>query len=321
MYEGKPAEEQRKVITNPQAGVAVVTAMPKELAAVREFLNKAKLSVKRQVIIEAKILEVQLSDAHQSGINWNAINGQLLLNKNASEFGADVSITEVSEGVGQVFSSLVRISDITQLLSLLKTQGDLQVLSSPRVATVNNQKAVIRVGSDRFFVTGLSNSTISNASSTTSSPDIELSSFFSGISLDVTPQIADDGDVILHIHPVVSTVTEEQKNIVVGDEAFTLPLALRDIRESDSIVKAASGQVIVLGGLMQERVEQARGRRPGLAEIPVAGNLFKTNNNSAVKSELIILLKPIVVDQDSWIDDFDQSHQRVRQLKRNNTLN
>jgi len=208
----------------------------------------------------------------------------------------------------------VRISDVSRLLSLLETQGELQVLSSPRVSTVNNQKAVIRVGSDRFFVTGISSSTISNASSTTSSPDIELSSFFSGISLDVTPQISDEGGVILHIHPVVSTVTEEEKNIVVGDETFSLPLALRDIRESDSIVKAESGQVIVLGGLMQERVANTKGKRPGLGDVPVVKGLFKTENNSSIKSELVILLKPIVIEQDSWIDDVRKTQDRFQTI-------
>ncbi|ODS23336.1 hypothetical protein AB835_09270 [Candidatus Endobugula sertula] len=288
--------------------------MPNELEAVREFLNKARLSVKRQVIIEAKILEVQLNENYQTGINWNQISGQLLLGRNASTFDSGVGINEISEGVGEIFSSLVRISDVSLLLSLLETQGELQVLSSPRVSTVNNQKAVIRVGSDRFFVTGISNSTISNASSTTNSPGIELSSFFSGISLDVTPQISDEEGVILHIHPVVSTVTEEQKNIVVGNETFSLPLALRDIRESDSIVKAESGQVIVLGGLMQERISNTKGRRPGLADTPVISGSFKTESDIRLKSELVILLKPIVIEQDSWIDDVKRSQNRVHHL-------
>ena len=308
------SDSQRRVITNPQTGVAIVTAMPSELAAVRNFLEKARLSVKRQVIIEAKILEIQLNDSYQTGINWNEINGQLLIGKNVSDFDSSVNINEISEGVGEVFSSLVRISDIGRLLSLLETQGDMQVLSSPRVSTVNNQKAVIRVGSDQFFVTGISSSTISNASSTTSSPDIELSSFFSGISLDVTPQISDDGGVILHIHPVVSTVTEEQKNIIVGNESFSLPLALRDIRESDSIVKAESGQVIVLGGLMQERITNLKGKRPGLGDVPVVGNAFKTQSDVRLKSELVILLKPVVVEQDSWVDDIQKTYDRFEAL-------
>jgi len=307
-------EGQRKVVANPQTGVVVVTAMPNELAAVRNFLDKAQLSIKRQVIIEAKILEVKLNDGYQSGINWNEINGQLLLGNNVSSFSSPATINAVSEGVGEIFSSLLRISDVSRLLSLLKTQGDLQVLSSPRVSTVNNQKAVIRVGSDQFFVTGISNSTTTSSGSTTNNPDVELSSFFSGISLDVTPQIDDKGDVILHIHPVVSTVTEEQKNIAIGDSSFSLPLALRDIRESDSIVHAANGQVVVLGGLMQERSLNNTGKRPGLGEVPVVNSLFKTRSAATEKSELIILLKPIVVDQNSWVNDISASQKRMNQL-------
>src|SRR5690606_14963432 len=157
------------------------------------------------------------------------------------------------EATGSVFASLLRVNDVTKLLSLLQTQGQVQVLSSPRVSTVNNQKAVIRVGADEYFVTGISNNTTSSATSVTSTPNIELSPFFSGISLDVTPQISEAGDVILHIHPVVSEVRDQLKVFTVGDENFSLPLALRGIRESDAIVRAASGQVVVLGGLMQER--------------------------------------------------------------------
>ncbi len=304
-----------RVIVNPQTGVVVVTAMPDELASVRNFLEKAQLNVRKQVIIEAKILEIALSKDYQTGINWGEISGQLLLGNNVSEFTSPNSITVASEATGEIFSSLVKVTDISQLLSLLQTQGDVQVLSSPRVSTVNNQKAVIRVGSDRFFVTGVSNSTTTSSGSTTNNPEVELSSFFSGISLDVTPQISDDGGVILHIHPVISTVTEEQKDISVGDSEFSLPLALRDIRESDSIVRAENNQIIVLGGLMQEKSMNANGKRPVLGDIPLVKSLFRTTGQSRVKSELIILLKPIVVEENSWQSDVVNSKRRIDQLK------
>lgn len=301
----------RKVIINPQTGMVVVTAMPSELAAVRKFLQKAQLTIKKQVIIEAKILEIELSEDYQAGINWDEINGELLLANNVAEFVSPNSITAVSEAPGEIFSSLIKVPDISRLLSLLQTQGNVQVLSSPRVATVNNQKAVIRVGSDRFFVTGITNTTTTSSGSTTNNPDVELSSFFSGISLDVTPQIDSDNNVTLHIHPVISSVTEEQKEILVGDSALSVPLALRDIRESDSIVRAANGEVIVLGGLMQERSASANGKRPVLGDVPVVGGLFRTNGRSQVKSELIILLKPIVAEESSWYDAVADSRERI----------
>lgn len=308
--------DERLVVVTPQAGLVVVKALPQELNSVREFLERAELSVRRQVILEAKILEVRLSAGYQTGIDWAAINGQLLLGNNVSLFSTPNDIIEASEGVGEIFSSLIKVGDITDLLSLLETQGNVQVLSSPRVSTVNNQKAVIRVGSDEFFVTGISSNTTSNASSTTSTPSIELASFFSGIALDVTPQIAENGEVILHIHPVISDVQDQLKNLTVGDQKFSLPLALREIRESDSIVRARSGEVVVLGGLMQDSTVEQDGKHVGFGDVPILSAFFKQKKRVSTKTELVILLRPIVVGDDSWKNAVFDSHEGIKRLGR-----
>lgn len=305
--------DQRRVMISPQAGMVIVKALPAELFSVREFLERSEMTVKRQVVIEAKILEVKLSDEFAAGINWSAISGQLLMARNVSEFELPSSITVGAE-TGELFSSLLKVNDISQLLDLLEKQGNVQVLSSPRVSTVNNQKAVIRVGTDEFFVTGLSNNTTSNASSTTNTPNIDLASFFSGIALDVTPQIAASGDIILHIHPVVSNVTDQEKNLTIGDEKFSLPLAVRDIRETDSIVRADSGQVVVLGGLMQEVLQEVDGKTPLLGDIPGVRGLFNSRTYKKVKTELVILLRPTVVDANTYLKDVESSNQRVKDL-------
>jgi MSHA biogenesis protein MshL len=302
---GVPAEG-RNVMVNPQSGLLAVTAMPAEINAVREFLERSELSVKRQVILEAKILEVRLSEGFDAGINWNAIQGQLQYSKNVTSFSNPVDITGVEASGTEVFASIFKVLDIRDLLSLLETQGSVQVLSSPRVSTVNNQKAVIRVGTDEFFVTGLKNNTTSSAATTTSSPEIELTSFFSGISLDVTPQISEDGDVILHIHPIISDVRDQTKEVTVGDSKFSMPLALREIRESDSVVRARSGQVVVLGGLMQKSRQASDGKRPILGDIPVVNLFFKTKSRSSAKTELVILLRPVVVGEESWRDQIKE---------------
>jgi len=333
--------ENRSVTVSPQAGMVVVKALPNELSAVREFLERSELSVKRQVILEAKIIEVSLNEGFEAGINWGAINGQIISTKNVKDGfkldGSDASVSEFrdmihnnpyyddkgnlqnlqipgSEAIGGTVAGLLQIEDITKLLSLLQTQGSVQVLSSPRVSTVNNQKAVIRVGSDEYFVTGVSNNTTSNATSVSSTPNIELSPFFSGISLDVTPQISEEGEVTLHIHPVVSDVTDQLKVFTIGDKNFSLPLALRGIRESDSIVKAANGQVIVLGGLMQENKSNVDGKRPLLGDIPLVNSLFRTKNKASKKTELVILLRPLVVDDKTWQDQVEMSQGRIQKL-------
>ncbi|HWV16062.1 MAG TPA: pilus (MSHA type) biogenesis protein MshL [Cellvibrio sp.] len=333
----------RSVTVSPQAGMVVVKALPGELSSVREFLERSELSVKRQVILEAKILEVRLNEAFEAGVNWGAISGKLMETKNigdgtpintdgtlalTNEFRpavenhlyynstGDLVNTSVptSQAVGNTFSSLLQVQDITKLLKLLETQGSVQVLSSPRVSTVNNQKAVIRVGSDEYFVTGVSSNTTNTATTTTTTPNVELSSFFSGISLDVTPQISEDGEVILHIHPVVSDVKDQLKVFTVGDRNFSLPLALRGIRESDSVVKAGNGQVIVLGGLMQESKNKTDGKRPLLGDIPIVNTLFRTREKSKSKTELVILLRPIVVDDNAWKEQLEQTQNRIQNM-------
>ncbi|HSC66342.1 MAG TPA: pilus (MSHA type) biogenesis protein MshL [Cellvibrio sp.] len=321
--------ESRSVMMSPQAGMVVVKAMPHELNAVRDFLERSQLSIKRQVILEAKILEVRLSEGFEAGVNWNAISGQLIATKNVQDgypINTDGSSALVGEfrpvpdpllygsKISTTVAGLIQVTDITQLLSLLETQGAVQVLSSPRVSTVNNQKAVIRVGSDEYFVTGISSDNTSTAASVTSTPNIELTPFFSGISLDVTPQISDTGEVILHIHPVVSNVEDQQKVFTVGDEEFALPLALRGIRESDSIVKAANGQVIVLGGLMTEYSDDKDGKRPWIGEIPVVNTLFKTKSKVGLKTELVILLRPIVVDDKVWDDQVNEAQSNMQRM-------
>ncbi|WP_082191401.1 pilus (MSHA type) biogenesis protein MshL [Cellvibrio sp. pealriver] len=334
--------DDRSVMVTPQAGMIVVKAMPHELSAVRNFLERSELSIKRQVILEAKILEVRLSEGFEAGVNWGAISGQISAAKNLEDGFAlntdgsspvnefrDLTVTEVfrnadgtrqsvsygdRERIGGTVAGLIQVTDITKLLSLLETQGSVQVLSSPRVSTVNNQKAVIRVGSDEYFVTGISSNQTQNAATTTSTPNIELSSFFSGISLDVTPQIAENGEVILHIHPVVSEVTDQQKVFTVGSEEFALPLALRGVRESDSIVKAANGQVIVLGGLMTESNNNRDGKRPVLGDIPGVNALFRTKNKAKSKTELVILLRPIVVDDKTWDTQLTEAQDRMQRM-------
>lgn len=311
-------DEGRFVMTNPQSGMVVVRALPVELASIREFLEKSELSVKRQVILETKILEVQLNEEHASGINWTAISGALQFNYNdaernsSSRLGGATSLLKEYERVSEnIFSSVLGVPDITKLIGLLDRQGDVSVLSSPRISTVNNQKAVIRVGSDEFFVTGISNSTTASAAAVTSTPQVELSSFFSGISLDVTPQIAEDGDVILHVHPIVSDVKDQLKEIQVGEDNFALPLALRDVRESDSIVRAASGEVVVLGGLMQESSSGVDTKRSKLGNVPILNIFFKHEEKSLQKTELVILMRPIVVDDKTWEDQVQRSRQRL----------
>ncbi|HHI75836.1 MAG TPA: pilus (MSHA type) biogenesis protein MshL, partial [Gammaproteobacteria bacterium] len=144
-------------------------------------------------------------------------------------------------------------------------------------------------------------------------PNVELTPFFSGIALDVTPQISEDGMVTLHIHPSITDVKDDRKEILIADQQISLPLAISTIRESDSIVQVKSGQMVVIGGLMSEVEQDLDGGVPWLSDIPVIGNAFKHKSTHKVKTELVILLKPVVVEAGQpWQQQIDGLSEAMR---------
>ena len=313
----------RQVVLNPAAGVVVVKATPGELRQVEQYLKAVQLSIERQVMLEAKIVEVSLSKDAQTGINWGAFgklgSGQLSIGSAApgSRLGTTGPLgsndgTLVAPGVDMATGALGRgfyglafqASNFAALLNFLQTQGDVQVLSSPRIATLNNQKAVLKVGSDELYVTGVTTTTTSNGTSSNSSPSLTLQPFFSGISLDVTPQIDDAGNVMLHVHPTISTVTEKNKNIDLGSlGAFKLPLAASAVNETDSIVRVRDGQIVAIGGLMKQELRDERTGLPVVSEAPVVGGLFRQTGTVVNKRELVIMLKPTIIQEGAaWPD-------------------
>jgi len=337
-------KDGRNVVVNKHSGVIVVHAMPAELRSVANFVKTTQSIIQRQVIIEAKIIEVELSDGFQSGINWSAIgrsagrNSSIGLSQTGggSIIGSSTatSIIDGNTGTlapdaysavngsatsafGGVFSLALQIGNsFTSFLELLQTQGDVHVLSSPQVSTINNQKAVIKVGQDEFFITDVDSSTNTGSSTSTTQNNVELTPFFSGVALDVIPQISEDGGIILHIHPTVSTVVEKVKQISLNSSSsLSVPLALSSIRESDTIIRAQDGQVVIIGGLMQNSTRNEDASVPLLGDIPVIGNLFKHKQKAYKKSELVILLRPVIVKDDSqWSDKIKQIKSRIGNL-------
>ena len=332
----------RKLIVNADAGLVVARAMTSELRSVESYLRTLQANLTRQVILETKIVEVALSESFQAGINWNVLStdsdgnfsavgqfggaGVFDDGVNASS-GAPITVDPVTgamtlpvapTAIGGAITAVLGIGDFNAVIEALQGQGDVKVLSSPRVSTVNNQKAIIKVGSDEFFVTKVqSNATASGVGGATTSRTVEFTPFFSGIALDVTPQIDEQGMVTLHVHPTVSDVRDDVKQLEFGaGETETFPLALSSVREADSIVRARSGQIIVIGGLMQENSRDDRFGVPLLSRLPLIGFLFRQTRVSARKSELVILLKPIVVESDEqWAEEVRRRELRIEELK------
>lgn len=307
--------EGRSIVVSPQASLITVKAFPNELREVKRFLEVSEKRLKRQVILEAKILEVTLSDGYQQGVNWSNISksigsGGVDVSRPASDLAGDL----ISNVIGGQTNITITDGHFEAVLNFLDTQGDVNVLSSPRVTAANNQKAVIKVGGDEYFVTDISSSD-SSGDNSESGPNIELTPFFSGISLDVTPQIDDDNGVLLHVHPAVIDVVTEEKTIQLGSasEPYVLPLAKTSIRESDSIIHARSGDVVVIGGLMKSSFDEKVSKVPLLGDIPGLGHLFRNVNRLKQKTELVILLQPSVVGEQTWQEEIQRSRELLNE--------
>ena len=323
-------EGGRNVVVNPQAGVIVVRATAPEHRQIEQFLRAMQVAVERQVMLEAKIVEVSLRDGFQSGINWSAFDSQgrhrASLGSDAGSIGTDRGVTATLSqllGVGMstaagptgpgLFGLAFQTSSFQALIQFLESQGSVHVLSSPRIATLNNQKAVLKVGTDDFFVTNVSTSTVTAGATATTSPSITVQPFFSGIALDVTPQIDEENNIILHVHPSVSTVSERSKNINLGAMGnYTLPLASSSINESDSIVRVPDSNIVAIGGLMTQEQNNSRAQVPGVGDAPLFGNLFGNRSRNYAKRELVILIKPTVIKSErDWADDLGATRSRM----------
>lgn len=327
--------ESGKAIISPHSGVIVVKALPRTLREVERFLKATALAVERQVMLEAKILEVRLSDGFQTGINWAALHdGQHRFSSGADSrnFGiVDGSALGTLAGVlggglpaaagttsAGLFGLAFQTKSFAALINFLETQGSVHVLSSPRIAALNNQKAVLKVGTDDFYVTDISTTSNTGGAGTITTPNVTLQPFFSGIALDVTPQVDEKGRITLHVRPSVSVVTENTKTINAGDAGtLTLPLASSSVSETDSVVQVEDGRIVAIGGMMKQSFDDSENRVPGLGQLPLVGYFFGNTNKRLVKSELVILIKPTVINgHDDWQADAEATRVRLETLER-----
>jgi MSHA biogenesis protein MshL len=309
----------RHVIASPQSGTIAVRAMPDELRQVEAFLRSSRAAIERQVMLEAKIVEVELRDGFQSGIDWSVLKSRgaagqasgfpgnpLLGNANGlptlPQAVASLLVDSVGlpGGTGGTLGLSLATSGFQAVLGFLETQGELQVLSSPRVATLNNQKAVLKVGVDEYFVTNVAGGSITpatgNANNTTTLPTLTLTPFFSGIALDVTPQIDDAQMITLHLRPSITVVTERTKQVDLGAIGnYRLPLASSSVNETDTVVRVADGHIVAIGGLMTSESSRRRSGLPGTGGSLLGRTLLGNVNDGVRKKELVVLIKPTII--------------------------
>ena len=274
------------------AGLIFATDFRRNLDTIASFLEMVENAVSRQVVIEAKIIEVKLNDDFQSGIDWTAILGNTL---------------RMTQSLGTLqggFNLNVTNDDFTAVIQALSQHGTVNVLSSPTVSTLNNQAAVMRVGTqDVFFTTTTQvDSTGRIVQSSTAPATINV-----GVVLDVTPQISGDGIITMNIHPTIT----ERTGQATSPDGLTVPIV--DIRESDTVVRVAEGETVMLAGLISDRTLEQVSKVPILGDIPMLGNLFKRVTRENRKTDMVILLTPTIMTIRTAAD---YARQRIEQQER-----
>ena len=276
----------RRLIINPMAGTIAVTSFPATLSQVEAFIKVFETSIQRQVLIEAKIVEVNLERSFEFGIDWNIVaNAGRIQFRNqpriASTTPASVELT-LSAGPGQ----------INAVLNALTTQGNVKVLSSPRVSALNNQRAVFNVTTQEIFFSSSTIVTGGGTGAPVRESQVTPTPVNVGIVLDVLPQIGADNQVTMNIRPIV---TEVARTATFSQDGTTFTAPVINTRESDTMARLRGGETVIIGGLMQTRSERVRSGVPVLSSIPLLGRLFTRHNDVERKLELVIFLTPTII--------------------------
>jgi MSHA type pilus biogenesis protein MshL len=284
--ESRLADWEEAFTINRQAGIVLVTTFPDTMQKVAEYLEAVEGSVHRQVLIQAKIIEVTLNDGFQYGINWKVI-----ANRFKSPSLRVKQIPSFDPAINGIFQAVFSSRDVSVLIEALSEQGEVNVLSSPKISTLNNQKAVINVGTqDVFFKV----ERVRVGSDSAGNPVFETVStpFYVslGVTLDVTPQISRSGSIIMNIHP---TVTEKLEDVISPAGDVIAPNYT--VREADTVIKARDGETVVIAGLMKDRETINEQMVPVLGNIPFLGRLFRNTKRTTEKTDLVILLTPTVM--------------------------
>ena len=321
-------DEGKSVLVQPLTGIIIVTAFPYELDRIEKFINAAQDSLRREVIIQVQFLEVVLNKGFQYALDFNTFGQQANnpitgsgefrgdaeggLGSNNDQAGQMLSGDFGIEGISNPLQFSTNFSDFDAVFQLLQTRGTTQVISSPQLRVLNNQKAVFQDGAQEFFQTQADTTTVASANNTTTNANNNLQQFFSGISMDITPQISASGEITLHVHPTISAVDEQTKSIA----GQVVPLALTTTREIDSVIKATNGKIVVLGGLAFERNVDETAGIPGVSNVPILGNALEQRQTQSVKSEFIILLKPIIANEANDQGLLQESNDRFRDINK-----
>lgn len=295
---GSPSASPQTLTVNRLTGTIIVTATKKDLEKVDNYITTVKKVINRQVLVEAKIIEVSLSDGLQFGINWNYI---LNTRDGQSALFSTQKFADVVSTSNPNFSITTVASDFTSLLRAIQTQGETRILSNPRLSIMNGQTAILSVGQDRNYISKIETTTTAGTTPITTFT-VNTSSLLSGIMIGIVPFISESGDISLNITPITSDLIklDEQKLGTPdpsGNYPFLIQLPTINLRQMNTTVKVRNGHMVIIGGLIANREELSDSQVPGLGNIPIFGYLFKSRSKTVTKTELVILLQPVIISK------------------------
>mgnify|MGYP001229410119 CR=1 FL=1 len=298
--------EAASVIMNPETGVITVRATSRQHEKIQEFIDRVIASSRRQVLIEATIVEVALGDGYQQGIEWTkVITG-------ATGAGFSLTPASINSNVGNALTPFTLAYqnkqnnfEINSIVNILQAYGTAKVLSSPRLSVMNNQTALLKVVENFVYFNVKADTTSTANVGTTVAVTTTPQSVSVGLVMTVTAQVSDGEAVILNVRPTISSISELKEDpnpsIPAGVKNYVPQIRTREI---ESVMRVNSGEIAVLGGLMEDGVNWKTGRVPLLGQIPLVGELFTTRNNAANKSELVIFLRPVIIKDPSLNGDY-----------------
>ncbi len=307
--------EAASVIANPETGLIAVRATGRQHEKIQEFLDMVMASARRQVLIEATVIEVQLNDNYQQGINWSSVRTSATqgLNISQGQVGTNPLPSNVSPGITpSVFvmnyiKPLTALGNLSATVQLLESFGKVKVLSSPKISVLNNQTAMLKVVDNKvYFTIKATTSEGGLGVPTTSTYESELHTVPVGFVMSVTPQIAQSDEVTLNVRPTISRIVgfvqDPSPALAAARVVSNVPVI--QTREMESILRVASGNIAVMGGLMQDTVDNLKDGIPLLARVPVVGDVFGYRNETTSKSELVIFIRPVVIKEASVNGDY-----------------
>jgi len=307
-YKDYQTLQAASVIASPEAGIITVRATSKQHEKIQDFISQVMLNARRQVLIEATIAEVRLSSNYQQGIDWSRLRlGGKGFNVSQNGSAGLPSTKTGSMMILDYINPTSKLGNLSASVSLLESFGDVKVLSSPKISVMNNQTAMLRVVDNLVYFTIKADTTANQATSTTTYTTTPITVPI-GFSMSVTPQINDSDTVLLNLRPSISRLIGyvNDPNPDLAKAGVTSRVPQLQTREMESVLKIENNQIAILGGLMQDEINNLTDGVPLLGDVPVAGTLFKNRNDTKTKTELVIFLRPVVIKDPSINGDYSE---------------